>query len=309
MEGEMALGQIGERLAEARTAKGLSLAQVEEITKIRLKYLAALEAEDWQVIPGEVYLRGFLKSYAQAVGIDPAAILELYQPTPPPQSAPIPVATPPVRASAPRVERLTPPRTGKLSGGYGRVDRHSAHHGARRLVSVIVIIILLAGAVYLGYRIWPRPSAATPSPAPSGAVTGEAPVTTPGTGTPSTQPPQSTPTTTAPAVQLTKQSETRYEVRYLVKSAQPLTLKVGIKEVGPGQPVGECWIDVQSDTRNVGDTTLRSGRTQEYTASDTIRLRLGNPQVAGLAISVNGVEVPRLQTNEALDLVFTRQTP
>lgn len=305
MEGEMALGQIGQRLAEARTARGLSLEQVQEITKIRLKYLIALEAENWQALPGEVYLRGFLKSYSQVVGLDPMEMLELYQPTPPPQSEPIPVAKPAARVAAARVEDPVPRSTGRLSGGFSRVDRRTTSAGSRRPLRALVTVVLLLGLVYLGYRAWQPPAVVPPPSAPTGTTGG-----TPGTGTPSgNEPSQTTPTPTVPVVQLTKQSETLFEVRYLVKSAQPLKLKVGIKEAGPGEAIGQCWIEVQSDARNLGDTMLRSGRTEEYAASDTLRLRLGNPQLAGLTVNVNGVEVPRLQTNEAVNLIFTRQNP
>ncbi len=306
MEGEMALGQIGQRLAEARTARGLSLEQVQEITKIRLKYLTALEAENWQDLPGEVYLRGFLKSYAQVVGLDPMEMLELYQPTPPPQSEPIPVAKPAARVVA-RVDAPVPKSTGRLSGGYSRVDRRMSRAGSRRSLRALVTVVMLLGLVYLGYRAWQPPAVVPPPSAPTG-TTGGTPAAPPGTGTPSGNEPSPTPPT-VPVVQLTKQSETLFEVRYLVKSAQPLKLKVGIKEAGPGEAIGQCWIEVQSDARNLGDTMLRSGRTEEYAASDTLRLRLGNPQLAGLMVNVNGVEVPRLQTNEAVNLIFTRQNP
>lgn len=74
------MGELGNALRQAREAKGLSLAQVEEQIKIRSAYLSALEEEDFDQLPGPVYVKGFLKNYAQYLGLDPAQVLSLYQP-------------------------------------------------------------------------------------------------------------------------------------------------------------------------------------------------------------------------------------
>jgi len=64
------LGNLGERLKAARNAKGITLIQAEEDTKIRKRYLEALENEEFNVIPGVVYTKGFLKTYAGYLGLD-----------------------------------------------------------------------------------------------------------------------------------------------------------------------------------------------------------------------------------------------
>jgi len=64
------VGQIGEELRRARELKGLSLRDVEEATKIRMKYLIALEADDFEALPGRVYVIGFLRTYARFLGIN-----------------------------------------------------------------------------------------------------------------------------------------------------------------------------------------------------------------------------------------------
>src|SRR5919106_1569413 len=69
----MATG-IGERLREARRARGLDLEEVAERTKIRSRYLRALEDEDWDLLPGATYVRGFLHAYAELLGLDAEAI-------------------------------------------------------------------------------------------------------------------------------------------------------------------------------------------------------------------------------------------
>lgn len=74
------MGELGNTLRQAREARGLSLAQVEEQIRVRSAYLSALEEEDFAQLPGPVYVKGFLKNYAQFLGLDAAQILSLYQP-------------------------------------------------------------------------------------------------------------------------------------------------------------------------------------------------------------------------------------
>src|SRR4029079_19507755 len=62
--------EIGSALREARERRGLSYSQVEEGTKIRARYIRALEDEDFGVLPGATYSKGFLRAYADYLGLD-----------------------------------------------------------------------------------------------------------------------------------------------------------------------------------------------------------------------------------------------
>lgn len=70
---------IGEVLAAARRGRGLSIAEVAKDTKIRTKYLEALEAGDFASIPGDIYARGFIKTYAEYLGLDHRPLLKQYK--------------------------------------------------------------------------------------------------------------------------------------------------------------------------------------------------------------------------------------
>jgi len=69
---------LGERLRKERERKGLALGQVHEATKIQTRYLAALEKRDWKAFPGEVFLRGYLRTYADYLKLDPEQVLKAY---------------------------------------------------------------------------------------------------------------------------------------------------------------------------------------------------------------------------------------
>jgi cytoskeletal protein RodZ len=70
--------EIGTTLREARVRRKLTLQQVEEDTKIRVKYLQAMENEDFDVMPGATYVKGFLRTYATYLGLDARIVLDEY---------------------------------------------------------------------------------------------------------------------------------------------------------------------------------------------------------------------------------------
>ena len=62
--------EIGSSLREARLRQGLDIPEVEQATKIRGKYLRALEDEEFDLLPAQTYVKGFLRSYAEYLGLD-----------------------------------------------------------------------------------------------------------------------------------------------------------------------------------------------------------------------------------------------
>jgi cytoskeleton protein RodZ len=72
---------IGEVLKRARTRQKLDIHTVEQQTKIRTKYLRALENEEWEVLPGHPYAKGFLRTYAKCLGLDGNALVDEYRRT------------------------------------------------------------------------------------------------------------------------------------------------------------------------------------------------------------------------------------
>ncbi len=73
---QVAAPAIGAILRERREAMGVTLAEAEVATRIRQKYLAALESDEWDLLPGEVVGRGFLRNYSTYLGIEPTEMIE-----------------------------------------------------------------------------------------------------------------------------------------------------------------------------------------------------------------------------------------
>jgi transcriptional regulator with XRE-family HTH domain len=111
------LFDIGATLRQAREGRGLALEDAAQATRIRVKYLAALEDERFGALPAEVYARAFLRTYAELLGLDGepfvaelSSRLEASRPPPPPPP-------PEPRFTLPRLDR----RAGILLGAAGAV--------------------------------------------------------------------------------------------------------------------------------------------------------------------------------------------
>jgi hypothetical protein len=71
--------QIGNVFREARNRRKIDLSEVEAATRIRVRYLRAIENEEWSVLPGGVYTRGFIRTYASFLGLDGERLAEDYR--------------------------------------------------------------------------------------------------------------------------------------------------------------------------------------------------------------------------------------
>lgn len=73
------MSELGTRLKEARIAKGYSLEDLQDVTKIQKRYLAGIEEGNHSMMPGPFYVRAFIKQYAEAVGLNSDELLEQHK--------------------------------------------------------------------------------------------------------------------------------------------------------------------------------------------------------------------------------------
>jgi cytoskeleton protein RodZ len=71
--------EIGATLREARMRARIDVSEIEAQTKIRAKYLRALENEEWDLLPGPTFVKSFLRTYAQALGLDGKVLVEEFR--------------------------------------------------------------------------------------------------------------------------------------------------------------------------------------------------------------------------------------
>jgi helix-turn-helix protein len=144
--------EIGETLRETRTRRRIDMADVESATKIRAKYLRALENEEWDLLPGPTFVKTFLRTYAEYLGLDSRLLVEEYR----------------QRYERPSAHDLTPFGTGR-----GGPRRRRRSRGA--LVPVLVVVVLVAALVAALYFLgrWGQDDGdGTPTPTPTPAAAG-----------------------------------------------------------------------------------------------------------------------------------------
>lgn len=134
--------ELGKRLREAREARGLEIAQAAEFLKVRRVILEALEDCRFDELPEPALARGYLKRYAQLLGLDPAPLLALY-----------PIGTPEFASPAP----ATSPKLASSS--------------TRSWLWLVPLVLFLAILGWLGYRALYPPSTSAPIPSPAAPVT------------------------------------------------------------------------------------------------------------------------------------------
>ena len=144
--------EIGNTLREARVRRNLTLQQVEEDTKIRVKYVQAMENEDFDVMPGATYVKGFLRTYSEYLALDPEVMLDEY------------------RSRGVKTAEIQEP-----FGGVSMLGAPRSHRGRNTVVFVAVICLLVLGVIWiLGRDSDMQPSTkpgalgiTSPSPSPS----------------------------------------------------------------------------------------------------------------------------------------------
>jgi cytoskeletal protein RodZ len=146
--------EIGSTLREARVRRKLTLQQAEEDTKIRVKYLQAMENEDFDLMPGQAYVKGFLQTYAIYLGLDAAIILDEYR------------------------SRGTPREEHQPFGGSSVIGKPYSHRRRNTLAFIAVACLLVLAVIYVLGLNSEQPGAsggsldagvlsASPSPSPS----------------------------------------------------------------------------------------------------------------------------------------------
>ena len=127
---------IGATLKEARRRMGMDIKEAEDRTKIRTRYLRALEAEDWEVLPAPAYVRGFLRTYGQILGLDGEALADRFR-----RSFEEPAAAAPPEP----VIRNRRPNGGRRAPGSGPPSRSGPIVAIGAGVVILLIVLAIIG--------------------------------------------------------------------------------------------------------------------------------------------------------------------
>lgn len=150
--------EIGSTLREARVRQRLDITEIETATKIRAKYLRALENEEWELLPGPTFVKTFLRTYAETLGLDARLLVEEYK----------------LRHDRLSEIELQPIAPRRMAEGR---RRNPAPAFPRGLLVLAVLALLVALLFFLGRGRSDR-EATTPTPAPVTSAETVAPATT-----------------------------------------------------------------------------------------------------------------------------------
>jgi cytoskeleton protein RodZ len=286
------MNELGQMLCQTRESQGISLAEAEAQTRIRQKFIAAMEAEEWDLLPNEVTTRGFLRKYASYLGLEEEIVLQRFQARGK-TAAPQPVIAAPVEREADyrpiEMDLSSAPRRTIPWGWIGAAVVLLALAGValyiyfyqpsfisnllslpRTLPSpgdVIALEPTATSTVTLEInRVTATPTAlpeatATPTPAPAEAAQ-------PAETTPATAVTEATPTAETPAIQPVGQM--KFDLAVLARS----------------------WARVVVDDSLALEAVMEPGELRSWEARDSIILRSGN--AAGLQVILNGQTLPPL---------------
>ena len=244
------MGSFSENLRREREMRGVTLEEISASTKISVRFLKAIEAEEFDKLPGGIFTRSFIRSYAKYLGLDDERLL-----------AECPLAVSPREdASLKRLGATQPPAGGSIS---------------RTLPTLGVAAALLLGG-YLIYRYSRRGTESPPnasgevSAAPASTQSQSEPPPTPAPDGTIRQTPQSASTSSQPSP----------------PGSLPKAMKAGedglVLQIAPKDRV---WVSVEADGKTVLQRVLNPNETQTIKAKQFFDLTIGNAE--GIVLTLN----------------------
>jgi len=305
------MGELGAWLQETREAQDLSLEDVEAQTRIRRAFLEALEEGHYDILPGEVYVRGFLRNYALHLGLDPEEVQRRY-----------------------REEMLSRGLQRRVHGerSFSAIDADLEHTGlpiGRLVTRILLILLLVLGAAGVGTWYWygcplPQPPSWWPPKidtvpltekplqrlsAPLSPTTASLSVLPSDTLSPTASPFAATAPGKAVVTSAVLPLPTPTSVPTATPTSTPSPLSVPSEGQGielTAQVVDRSWVLLTTDDEVSFQGLLEAGEERTWRAEHSIRFRCGN--AGGIMITVNGEELGTLgERGQVIDQTWIAQ--
>jgi cytoskeletal protein RodZ len=264
------MSSVGETLRRERLRKDLGLEQISRETKISARLLEAIEKDRFELLPGGVFAKSFVRQYARFLGLDEEEMAAEVE------KAINPVGDLPSFAGAPPEPAFKVPRVAQWEGS-GR-----SNSSILPALALVVAVMLVCSAVYAWWQRSRRPAPVTPpvaaaqkAPAPAPKTAEPAPVT-PAVATNPETATKTDVSASAPAQEAVPPQEAP------VESANPAaTLQVSLTA-----DADAAWVRVWADGKIVVDGVLQPNEVKTVAAVEGIRIRTGN--AGSLQVTVNG---------------------
>ncbi len=316
------MGAFGDKFRKARESKELSLDDVSNVIKISPRLLRAIEEEHFEQLPGGVFNKGFIRSYAKHIGLDPEEAvaeylehirqeqMEAWQQATPVETQAEAKSDSAKRSGSSRSSRkaqvpveleeelpeLQLPRAEHVRPGKKEFLQRSAPEVPWKIVAVATVAVILAGVLWFRHSHrrsqMPGTPAVTQAQAPSQATaaTGSSSTSTPSAATPNPIPPAAA---VSPAA-TTDDEKTDVVVRNFGKPLPKVSGTSAEKSSGDlrltVRASENSWISVTADGQPLTEETLIAPAHPTYRASQNFVVKIGN--AAGVTFVWNGQEIP-----------------
>lgn len=255
--------ELGKLLKNMREQKGIELEAIQRDTKIRIKYLRAIEEGEFSAIPGgNVYIKGFLSSYAKAIGLPPSDILRYYK----------------------KITEIENNERSTVNDSEHDIELKNEFQTRKnlKLIGITVVVIVFLALLFFGifYAIksfqkqpisYSNPKIQEQSHKPVQNIN-----------------PQSTEETSQESKYYNDNDTDKVVVEVTEDTSNNTTYTVQDKSINVViQTIqGRCWISVKKDGIRDYEGILTHGDMKNWTANDELIIRVGNPQV--IKLKVNG---------------------
>jgi cytoskeletal protein RodZ len=263
------MATLGQQLKQSREEKGVSLHEIAESTHIGVRFLQAIENDAYDVLPGGVFNRAFVRKFAKEVGFDEEQAVNLYE------------------------EQLEE-QGGEPERSYqlGVEEFETRPTSGNGLLLSFVALIILGALAYAAYQYFTPASSETERTALSGV---SSPTPTPAateTPAPSVSPDASASPAASPA-----ESPAASPTASPGPSPTPGTASTDAIHVQLAAPTEEVWLSVKPDGKEAERMILKTGEAREYDVSEKIVLSIGRVQSLKIAINGRNMDFVRLLPN------------
>lgn len=267
---------IGAILKKEREARKITLAQVEEATKIRRKYLEAIENETFEVLPGEVYVKGFITAYLKYLGIkERPDVAELLKPKEPPVDISEQIAAAEqahAEQSSRKLQRSDKKQSGKKQNHKNQNQKKEVFEEPPLTKNTKMILFISIAAILVLFVLQGVYSAGQPNPnedLQNDIVSEE-----------QQNPEENDDNTDVPTEPQVPETP--------VYTGLEMTLEILNLDASKTE---QCWMSITADGQTT-QVTLKEGQVQQVYASEQIDLHLGNAGV--VKVTLNGQDLGTL---------------
>lgn len=258
--------ELGAELKRIREEKGYKLQDVQQATKIRTRYLEAIEAGDLSPLPGVVYVRGFIKSYCDFLEVDGQEMLDRYG------------------LSAEKHDvQAEPVRTAHKSRNFGKPVSFNTRLLPQVAIAVAILVALSAAyAVYVNQddqqQVSNEKADVKTDDQQQPATTPQAPATTP------TPPPEQEPVKPNTVVQQVQKAGT--QTTYQVSGTSEMTVVLAASN--------DCWMQVTADGKVLESGIVKKGETRTWKAKQAISMQTGASKYLTVKVNDQPVQIEQI---------------